>query len=138
MAQLSVLIASEDSEFRSASARIVRSSGVSVDVTDEPPSADAGVAPDIVLVDGRDSGAGWQKVQELRSRWPAATIVAVASEHAPDRILEAMRAGANEFFFWPSGNDGPPSPCLTSPFNWRPQRDSTRRCAHPRCALVPR
>ena len=108
MAQLSILIASKDSEFRSASARIARSTGVSVGVTEELPSADSDWAPDVALVDGRPSGAGWTKVEEVRSRWPAVTIVAVASEPAPDRILEAMRAGANEFFVWPTGHGGPP------------------------------
>ena len=108
MTQLSVLIASEDSAFRSASARIFRTSGVSVGVTEEPPSADSGSAPDVALIDGRPSGAGWQQVEDVRSRWPAVTILAVASESAPDRILEAMRAGANEFFVWPIGHGGPP------------------------------
>ena len=108
MTQLSVLISSEDSKFRSASTRIIRASGVSVELAEEIPAGDSSWAPDVALIDGRASSDGWRKVEEVRSRWSAVTIVAVASQSAPDHILEAMRAGANEFFVWPMENGGPP------------------------------
>ena len=41
-------------------------------------------------------------VERVRGSWPAVAIFAIASEAAPDLILQAMRAGANEFFTWPA------------------------------------
>jgi pilus assembly protein CpaE len=41
----------------------------------------------------------------LRAEAPAAGIFAVALMADPDLILQAMRAGANEFFVWPPSDD---------------------------------
>jgi pilus assembly protein CpaE len=47
-------------------------------------------------------------VERLRSRWPTTLIIVVAGGAEPDLILQAMRAGGNEFFAWPAGNGDPP------------------------------
>ncbi len=111
MAQLSAVIATEDSEFRSAATDLVRASGVPIGVHDAENVDDSKPAPAIALVDGRAS-AGWARVEEIRAQWPNATIIAVASESEPDQILEAMRAGANEFVAWPLGNGSLPEAAL--------------------------
>ena len=111
MAQLSALIVTEDSEFRTAASDLVRASGVPIGVDDAATVDPSKPAPAIALVDGRAS-AGWDKVEEIRLCWPSATIIAVASESQPDHILAAMRAGANEFVAWPTGNAGPPEAAL--------------------------
>ena len=108
MAQLSVLIVTEDSEFRSTVTGIVRSSGVPIGIVAESLSEASERSVDVALVDVRAPDAGWTNIEAARARWPSASIVAVASGSEPDRILQAMRAGANEFFAWPTGNGGPP------------------------------
>ena len=108
MAQLSVLIVTEDSEFRSAVTGIVRASGVPLGILVESPSDASERSVDVALVDVRAPDAGWTNIEAARARWAAASIVAVASVSEPDRILQAMRAGANEFFAWPIENGGPP------------------------------
>ena len=96
MAQLSAVIVTEDSEFRTAASDLVRASGVPIGVDDAATVDPSKPSPAIALVDGRAS-AGWGRVEEIRLCWPSATIIAVASESQPDHILAAMRAGANEF-----------------------------------------
>ena len=108
MAQLSVLIVTEDSEFRSAVTGIVRSSGVPIGVLTESLSEASERSVDVALVDVRAPDAGCTNIEAARARWTSASIVAVASVSEPDLILQAMRAGANEFFAWPTGNGGPP------------------------------
>ena len=112
MAQLSAVIVTEDSEFRSAASDLVRASGVPIGVDDAATVDPSKPSPAIALVDGRAS-AGWGRVEEIRLCWPSATIIAVASESQPDHILAAMRAGANEFVrAWPTGNASPPEAAL--------------------------
>ena len=111
MAQLSAVIASEDAEFRSAATDLVRGSGVPIGVDDAAEVDGTRPAPSIALVDGRRS-TGWERVEEIRAQWPAVMIIAVAAKAEPDLILEAMRAGANEFVAWPTENTGPPEAAL--------------------------
>ena len=113
MAQLSTVIVTEDSEFRTAASDLVRASGVPIGVDDAATVDPSKPSPAIALVDGRAS-AGWGRVEEIRLCWPSATIIAVASESQPDHILAAMRAGANEFVAWPTGNASPPEAALKS------------------------
>ena len=109
MAQLSTLIATEDSEFRTTVTRLVRSSGVPVGVLEERGSEEEGGAvPDVAVVDSRVGAEALGSVERLRARWPAAAIVVVAGASEPDLILQAMRAGGNEFFAWPVGDGQPP------------------------------
>ena len=109
MGQLATVIATEDSEFRTAVTQLVRSSGVPVSIVVERASENGGGAPAIALVDVRSDGAALTDVERLRARWPGLAIMAVAGASEPDLILQAMRAGANEFFTWPRGNGGPPA-----------------------------
>jgi pilus assembly protein CpaE len=44
-------------------------------------------------------------IERLRAGTPGAAIFAVAQAAEPDLILQAMRAGANEFFTWPPAED---------------------------------
>lgn len=108
MAQLSILIVTEDPEFRSAVTDIVRSSGVPVGILAESLSDASERSVDVALVDVRALDAGWTEIETVRSRWASAVIVAVASVYEPDRIIQSMRAGANEFFAWPTEDPTPP------------------------------
>ena len=62
--------------------------------------------PDIIIVDIRgDASSAMAGIERLRAGTPGAGIFAVALSAEPDLILQAMRAGANEFFIWPPADD---------------------------------
>lgn len=101
MAQLLAMLVSNDDEFRRHIGRQLRSSTVPVGVTDEYSHRGA-TAPDLVLVDMRqDVASGLATIERMRATAASTCVFAVASDAAPDLILQAMRAGANEFFTWP-------------------------------------
>lgn len=101
MAQLVALLVSEEDAFRKQIGRLLRSGAIPVSVMDERLSRD-GVAADVIVVDARgDAASAMSTIERIRASAPAAGIFAVASSAEPDLILEAMRAGANEFFTWP-------------------------------------
>ena len=108
MTQLTGLILSEDSGFRSQIIRMLRSGTVPIKVTEER-SRDLsarGDAFDLVVVDIRgDVAAAMAAVERLRTRTPGASILAIAATASSDLILKAMRAGANEFLDWPPAED---------------------------------
>ncbi|MCA1563784.1 MAG: hypothetical protein LC804_27240 [Acidobacteria bacterium] len=61
-----------------------------------------GPGPDVVVIDIRgDASSGMASIERLRAGHPAVGIFAIAGGAEPDLILQAMRAGANEFFAWP-------------------------------------
>ena len=93
MAQLSILILTEDKQFRSAVTDIVRSRGLPIGILAETLSDSSERSLDVALVDVRAPEAGWREIESVRSRWTSTSIVAVASASEPDRILQAMRAG---------------------------------------------
>jgi pilus assembly protein CpaE len=65
-----------------------------------------GTGPDLVVVDIRgDAASGMAAIERLRASTPGLAIFVIASAPEPDLILQAMRAGANEFFPW-SAVDG--------------------------------
>ncbi|HXG88817.1 MAG TPA: AAA family ATPase [Vicinamibacterales bacterium] len=104
MAQLLALVVSHDEEFRRHAGRLFRSSTVPVAVTDE--DARTPTAPDLVLVDIRDDAAsGLATIERIRAGAAGTGVFAVAHAAEPDLILQAMRAGANEFFTWPPPDD---------------------------------
>jgi pilus assembly protein CpaE len=104
MAQLSAVITSSDAEFRASVTRLLRSSGLSIGLTDEKHVG--GTAPDLAVVDMRTAtSAAIDAIERLRASWPSASIFAVASSAEPDQILRAMRAGANEYLAWSPQND---------------------------------
>src|SRR5919112_2748790 len=99
MAQLTAQVISYDEEFKRSVARMVRGCGVPVGVV-EGRSAE-GIGPDLVVVDIRsDASSGMAAIERLRATSAGLAIFAVAAAAEPELILQAMRAGANEFFPW--------------------------------------
>src|SRR4051812_13325981 len=105
MAQLSASITTNDPDFRASIIRLLRSSGLSISLADDKhPSA---VTPDLAVVDIRIGGpSAAETIERLRAAWASASIFAVASTAEPDQILQAMRAGANEYLAWDQGTSG--------------------------------
>jgi pilus assembly protein CpaE len=105
MAQLAAQLVSEDQEFKQGIGRLLRSGSVPVSVVDDRGVRD-GVSPEIVIVDIRgDSSSAMAAIERLRAAAPASAIFVVAVANDPDLILQAMRAGANEFFTWPPAEE---------------------------------
>ena len=100
MALLTGLILSDDEAFRRETAAVLRSGTTPITVTHEHTAADS--HPDLALVDGRnDRTAALASIERLRATAPGLSIFMVALDASPDAILQAMRAGANEFLTWP-------------------------------------
>ena len=99
MAQLTVLISSTDTDFRAHVTKCLRSSGTSVALVDERHAV--GNPPSLTVVDIRHGAKTVEAIERLRHSWPSATIFAIASSAQPEQILQAMRAGANEYLAWP-------------------------------------
>jgi pilus assembly protein CpaE len=105
MANLLALVLSHDDDFRRQVGRLLRSSSVPVGVTDEDSKRGA-TAPDLVLVDIRnDLATGLSTIERVRGSYVHTGVFAVAQAADPDVILQAMRAGANEFFTWPLSDE---------------------------------
>ena len=105
MAQLVGLIVSEDDAFKKQIGRLVRSGSVPVSLMDDRTVRD-GTPPDIIIVDIRgDAPSAMAGIERLRAGTSGAGIFAVALSADPDLILQAMRAGANEFFIWPPADE---------------------------------
>jgi len=105
MAQLVGLIVSEDDSFKKPLGRLLRAGAVPVSVLDDGAPRD-GVQPDLMVVDIRgDAPSALASIERLRAGAPSASIFAVAMNADPDLILQAMRAGANEFFVWPPADE---------------------------------
>ena len=122
MARLTGSLYTPDDSFRTDVATLLRTTSVQVSLGDER-SARTGAPPDIIFVDGRvDLDGSLDAVQRLRAEHPVAVILFMAAEANPDLILQAMRAGANEFFAWP-----PP----VEAFDEAMRRTSARRAAAP-------
>ena len=102
MAQLAVSILSHDDECKRNVSRLLRASGLPVGIVEERRAGDT-TPCDIFIVDIRsDASSGMATIERLRAAHPQSAIFAVAATAEPDLILQAMRAGANEFFPWPS------------------------------------
>lgn len=105
MAQLSAVISTTDSHFRTHVTGLLRASSLSIAVTEER-HIGSGVSPDLAIADIRSgSTAAERTLERLRATWPSAAIFAVAATNDPEQILQAMRAGANEFLAWPSHDE---------------------------------
>ena len=102
MAQLAVSILSNDDGCKREMARLLRASGVPVGIMEERRPGDAAV-PDVFIIDIRhDASSGMATIERMRATHASVAIFAVAGTSEPDLILQAMRAGANEFFPWSS------------------------------------
>jgi pilus assembly protein CpaE len=105
MAQLVGLIVSNDEAFKHQIGRSLRSGAIPVSVADERLLRD-GAPPDLAIVDARhDTSSAMSNIERLRAAAPGAGIFVIASVSDPDLILQAMRAGANEFFLFPPPED---------------------------------
>jgi pilus assembly protein CpaE len=104
MGQLVGLIVSDDESFRKPLGRLLRAGTVPVSVLED--SGPGAVQPDLMVVDIRgDAPSALASIERLRAGAPSASIFAVALNADPDLILQAMRAGANEFFVWPPADE---------------------------------
>jgi len=106
MSQLTALVVSQDEEFRRQMGRLLRTGGVPVGVLEDQRPQPQATAPDLALVDIRgDVPAGMAAIERLRGAFANVAIFVVAGSTDPELILQAMRAGANEFFTWPPADE---------------------------------
>ncbi len=106
MAQLTALVTTTDQEFRSYVTKLLRASGMSIAVTDERHAA--ATPPVLAIVDIRGGMAAVSGIERLRASWPSTSIFAIASSAEPEQILQAMRAGANEYLSWSPNGEAVP------------------------------
>jgi pilus assembly protein CpaE len=126
MAQLAALLVSSDDEFRRQASALLRAGGVPVGIIEE--RNNTVLHPDVAVVDIRfDTPSGMAAIERLRAVTPALAIFAVASVAEPDRILQAMRAGANEFFAWPSDFNSAEARSMQEAFHGAVRRTAARR-----------
>jgi pilus assembly protein CpaE len=126
MAQLTAQIISYDDEFKRQVARLLRACGVPVGIV-EGRNAE-GTGPDLVVVDIRaDASSGMAAIERLRSSSQGLAIFAVAAAAEPDLILQAMRAGANEFFPWNNVEGTQAARAMEESFTGAVRRTATRR-----------
>lgn len=108
MAQLAAFIATPDEVFQREMTRLLRSGGLPVAIVDARRISANGGELDVVVVDIRtDPSSGMATIERLRAAHPPTALFAVAGTSEPDLILQAMRAGANEFFPWPHDTEVP-------------------------------
>jgi pilus assembly protein CpaE len=123
MAQLAASIVSHDAEFKREISRLLRAGGVPVGIIE---SMDA--APDLYVVDIRhDASSGLATIERLRAGHDGVPIFAIAAAAESDLILQAMRAGANEFFPWSPGTNNQASRSMEESFHGAVRRAAARR-----------
>jgi pilus assembly protein CpaE len=105
MARLVGVLLSEDDAFHTQIGALLRTAPVAVSVTPAGATRDPRRA-DLIIIDGRrDSAAAMTRVESIKATAPAASVFVVANDPRPEVILQAMRAGANEFFTFPAPQD---------------------------------
>jgi pilus assembly protein CpaE len=126
MAQLAAQLVSYDEEFRRQCSRLLRAGGVPIAIIEDRQGG--GLQPDIAVVDIRfDTPSGMVGIERLRASGPSIAIFAIATAADPDLILQAMRAGANEFFAWPSDFSSSAGRSMEEAFLGAVRRTATRR-----------
>src|SRR3954468_8252348 len=136
MAQLTAQVISYDEAFKQQVARLVRACGVPVGIV-EGRSAE-GIGPDLVVVDIRsDASSGLAAIERLRAGSATLAIFAIAAAAEPDLILQAMRAGANEFFPWNAGDGTAAGRTTEESFHGAVRRSAARREAATASAKQP-
>jgi pilus assembly protein CpaE len=126
MAQLAAQLVSYDEEFRRQCSRLLRAGGVPIAIIEDRQGG--GLQPDIAVVDIRfDTPSGMVGIERLRASGPSIAIFAIASAADPDLILQAMRAGANEFFAWPSDFSSSAGHSMEEAFLGAVRRTASRR-----------
>ena len=130
MAQLAASIVSHDDEFKRQVATLLRSCGVPVGIVEERRTGSETAGPDVVVVDIRaDASSGMAAIERLRAGHPTVALFAVAGAAEPDLILQAMRAGANEFFPWAPGGATQGSRAMEESFHGAVRRAAARQAA---------
>ena len=125
MAQLAASIVSHDEEFKRQVSRLLRAGGVPVAIVE---GRVEGSAPDVFVVDIRaDASSGMAAIERLRAGHSNVAIFAIAASAEPSLILQAMRAGANEFFPWTPGGQTQASREMEESFHGAVRRTSARR-----------
>ncbi len=130
MAQLAASIVSHDEEFKRQVAAMLRGCGVPVGIVEErrTTSEAAGPGADVVVVDIRsDASSGMAAIERLRTTQAGIAVFAIAASAEPDLILQAMRAGANEFFPWLPGGANQASRAMEESFHGAVRRTAARR-----------
>ena len=136
MAQLTAQVVSYDDEFKRQVARLLRACGVPIGIV-EGRNPEGG-NPDLVVVDIRsDASSGMAAIERLRSSSASMAIFAVAAAAEPDMILQAMRAGANEFFPWHNIEGSQAARAMEESFTGAVRRTATRRDAASASAKPP-
>ena len=132
MAQLAASIVSHDEEFKRQVSRLLRAGGVPVGIVEGRATAE-GVGPDLVVVDIRsDASSGMASIERLRAGDSRHRRSSRSRRRAdPDLILQAMRAGANEFFPWNPGGATQASRAMEESFHGAVRRTAARRDAAP-------
>ena len=126
MAQLTAQVVSYDDDFKRQVARLLRACGVPIGIV-EGRSAE-GTGPDLVVVDIRaDASSGMAAIERLRANNAGLAVFAIAAAAEPDLILQAMRAGANEFFPWSVAEGTPAARAMEESFHGAVRRTATRR-----------
>jgi pilus assembly protein CpaE len=126
MAQLTAQIVSYDDEFKRQVARLLRAGGVPVGIVEG--RSPEGAAPDLVVVDIRgDASSAMAVIERLRASSPTLAIFAIAATAEPDLILQAMRAGANEFFPWNISDGSAAGRATEDSFHGAVRRSAARR-----------
>jgi len=126
MAQLTAQIVSYDEEFKRRVALLLRAGGVPIGIV-EGRSAE-GAVPDVVVVDIRsDASSGMAAIERLRAGSATMAIFAIAAAAEPDLILQAMRAGANEFFPWNVGDGSSAGHATEESFHGAVRRSAARK-----------
>jgi pilus assembly protein CpaE len=126
MAQLTAQVISYDEEFKRRVALLLRAGGVPIGMV-EGRSAE-GAAPDVVVVDIRsDASSGMAAIERLRAGSASTAIFAIAAAAEPDLILQAMRAGANEFFPWNVGDGSSAGHATEESFHGAVRRSAARK-----------
>src|SRR5687767_8527324 len=124
MAQLAASIVSHDEEFKRQVSRLLRTGGVPVGIIEGRTEG----APDLYVVDIRaDASSGMATIERLRAGHEGTPIFAIAAAAESDLILQAMRAGANEFFPWNPGGATQASRSMEESFNGAVRRTAARR-----------
>ncbi|HWK08950.1 MAG TPA: AAA family ATPase [Vicinamibacterales bacterium] len=137
MAQLTAQIVSYDEEFKRNISKLIRACGVPVGIIEGGRSGE-GTPPDLVVVDIRsDAASGMAAIERLRASSANLSIFAIAAAAEPDLILQAMRAGANEFFPWQGGDQTPASRAMEESFHGAVRRTAARREAATASAKPP-
>jgi pilus assembly protein CpaE len=131
MAQLAAVIVTHDEEFKRQAARLLQAGGVPVGIVDDRRLGSDGMAPDIAVVDIRgDAQKGLAAIERIRATAPSVAVFAIAAVADPELILQAMRAGANEFFAWSGADTTSPAAIATQDaFHGAVRRTDARRQA---------